>query len=761
MSQRTWIVALSLTLATLSLQCAGPRETARVVEAPPLVTEAEIATSAKARAMELAGVLPEQDTVKHGPFDMGRLWTFETLPLDYWEATYGFRPDSAWLVRARLAALRLFFESGRCSGAFVSPHGLVVTNHHCTWESLDLIDRPGEALLEEGFYADSLQGERRLPGLYAEQLLEARDVTAQIVRGLEEIRDDVERERLRTRRLERLKQQLEAEVRDRDTTLHVEIVPLYYGARYTAYVWRRYYDVRLVMTPELRIGYFGGDFDNFTYPRYSLDVSFLRVYGADGRPLDSPWYFRWNSKGGQPGQLVFAVGNPGATQRHLTVSQLVFARDYMLPQRLRLLRRRAQILERYIQQQPDSADVYGLRSVYFALKNTIKATEGQLQGLRDPYLLARKQAAEQALRDSMMASDSLRNYYGNVFMQLEALQRSKAAIAPQTAAFQFFGTSTLLSSHILLRALFGYAHDLMRQRGASPSRLEELKQEALRIRNWPDSVEVGYIAARLEELRDYLGPQHPSVQRLVGYRSPAAVARDLVARTALKDSVAFARLLREGYLSSGDASVPVIEVLGPLYFTLGQQLDQFETRERFLNARLAALRFAVYGPAVPPDGTGTLRIADGRIEGYFYNGTQAPPFTTFLGLYDRFYSFRGRGGWSLPARWLTPTEAFERTTPLNMVASTDISGGSSGSALIDQTLQLVGIVFDSNFEGLAGDYVYMPDRGMRAVAVDSRGVLEALRDLYGKHRLVLELTTGELVADEATAEAAMVKARAW
>ncbi|SHK03637.1 S46 family peptidase [Rhodothermus profundi] len=754
MNRSYWIVALSLTLAALSLQCAGPRETARLVATPPLVTEAETTAVVRVQRVGKASWIG-RDTVRSGRFDTGRLWTFEAPPLDYWEATYGFRPDSAWLTHARMGALRLVFESGRCSGAFVSLYGLVVTNHHCTWESLDLIDRPGEALLEEGFYAATLSEERRLPGLYAEQLLEARDVTAQIARGLEEIRDDVARERLRNRRLERLKQQLEAEVRSRDTTLHVEIVPLYYGARYTAYIWRRYYDVRLVMTPELRVGYFGGDYDNFTYPRYSLDISFLRIYGADGQPLKSPWYFRWNREGAQPGQLVFAIGHPGATRRHMTVSQLEFERDYTLPQRLRLLRRRAQILERYLHQQPDSADIYGLRSVYFALKNTIKATEGQLQGLRDPYLLARKQAAERALRDSMMANDSLRNRYGNVFAQLEALQRSKAAAAPQTAAFQFFGTSTLLSSHILLRALFGYAHDVMRRRGAFAARLAELRREALKIRNWPDSVEVGYITARLEELRDYLGPQHPSVQRLLGDRTPAEVARDLVARTALKDSAAFARLLQEGYLQSGDASVPVIEVLGPLYFTLGQQLDQFEARERFLNARLAALRFAVYGRTVPPDGTGTLRIADGRIEGYAYNGTQAPAFTTFYGMYDRFYSFRGRSGWSLPARWLTPSEAFERATPLNLVASTDISGGSSGSALIDQELRLVGVIFDSNLEGLAGSYIYMPDRGMRAVAVDSRGVLEALRDLYGADRLVLELTAGKLVSDEAEAETLM------
>ncbi len=749
-----WIAGGILALGVLSLRCAGPRETARLADVPPLVTEAETTAVRQAATLPLRSAI---DTVRAGRFDTGRLWTFENPPLDYWETTYGFRPDSAWLVHAQRGVLRLVFESGRCSGAFVSPHGLVVTNHHCTWESLDLIDRPGEALLEEGFYADSLQEERRLPGLYAEQLLEARDVTEQIVRGLEEIRDDVERERLRNRRLERLKQQLEAEVRDRDTTLHVEIIPLYHGARYTAYIWRRYHDVRLVMTPELRVGYFGGDFDNFTYPRYSLDVSFLRIYGADGQPLKSPWYFRWSTEGARRGQLVFAVGNPGATQRHLTVSQLEFERDYTLPQRLRLLERRAQILERYIRQQPDSANIYGLRSVYFALKNTIKATKGQLQGLRDPYLLARKRAAEQALRDRMMANDSLRNYFGNVFMQLEALQRSKAAAAPQTAAFQFFGTSTLLSSHILLRALFGYAHDLMRQRGIVGARLERLRQEALRIRDWPDSVEVGYITARLEELHDYLGSQHPSVQRLLGDRSPADVARDLVARTALKDSVAFARLLREGYLNSGDASVPVIEVLGPLYFTLGQQLDQFEARERFLNARLAALRFAVYGRTVPPDGTGTLRIADGRVEGYSYNGTQAPPFTTFFGMYDRFYSFRGRSSWTLPARWLTPDKAFERTTPLNLVASTDIAGGSSGSALIDQHLQLVGVVFDSNIEGLAGTYIYMPDRGMRAVAVDSRGVLEALRDLYHADRLVVELTTGALVPEDTAVGTAMAR----
>ncbi len=748
-AHRLGLWGLSFTLGLLSLRCAGPRETARLVDVPPLVTEVDT-TSASVRAEASDERIP--DTVRAGRFDWGRLWTFENPPLDYWETTYGFRPDSAWLAQARLGTLRLVFESGRCTGAFVSPHGLVVTNHHCTWESLDRIERPGEALLEQGFYADSLGDERRLPGVYAEQLLEARDVTEAIVRGLDEIRDDVERERLRNRRIERLKQQLTAEARGRDTTLQVEIVSLYYGARYTAYTWRRYYDVRLVMTPELRIGYFGGDFDNFTYPRYSFDVSFLRIYNAHGQPLQSPWHFPWSTEGAQAGQLVFAIGNPGPTQRHTTASQLTFARDYTLPQRLRLLRRRARVLETYVQQYPDSADHYGLRSVYFAIRNAIKAAEGQLEGLRDAYLLARKKAAEDSLRQAMMRSDSLRNRYGNLFAQLEILQRSKAAAASQAAAFEFFGSSTLLSSHILLRALYGYAYELMRQRGVSPERLEEVRKEALQIRDWPDSVEVGYITARLEELRDYLGLQHPSVQQLLGNRTPAEVARDLVARSALKDSSSFARLLKEGYLRSKDPSVPVIEVLGPLYFTLGQQLDQLEARERYLNARLAALRFHVYGHLVPPDGTGTLRIADGRIEGYPYNGTLAPAFTTFLGLYDRFYSFEGRGPWNLPARWLTPSEAFVRATPFNLAASTDISGGSSGSPLVDRDLRLVGVVFDSNMEGLAAEYLYLPERA-RAVAVDSRGVLEALRHVYGADRLVVELVTGRLLEAESAVEA--------
>jgi hypothetical protein len=747
---RLGLWGLSLALGLLSLRCASPRETARLIEAPPLVSTVD--TPSASVRVSIASSSETIDTVLAGRFDWGRLWTFENPPLDYWEETYGFRPDSAWLARARQGTLRLVFESGRCSGAFVSPHGLVVTNHHCTWESLDRINRLGENLLEQGFYADSLSRERRLLGLYAEQLLEARDVTEAITRGLDEIRDDVERERLRNRRIERLKQQLTAEVRGRDTTLQVEIVSLYYGARYTAYTWRRYYDVRLVMTPELRIGYFGGDFDNFTYPRYSLDVSFLRVYSADGRPLQNPWYFSWSTEGAQPGQLVFAIGNPGPTQRHTTTSQFRFARDYTLPQRLRLLRRRARVLEAYLQQYPDSADFYGLRSVYFAIKNAIKATEGQLEGLRDAYILARKRAAEDSLRRVLMRNDSLRNRYGNLFAQLEALQRSKAAAASQAAAFEFFGSSTLLSSHILLRALYGYAYELMRQRGVFPERLEEVRKEALQIRDWPDSVEVGYITARLEELRDYLGPQHPSVQQLLDNRAPADIARDLVSQTALKDSSGFAQLLKEGYLRSKDPTVPIIEVLGPLYFTLGQQLDQFEARERYLNARLAALRFYVYGHMVPPDGTGTLRIADGRIEGYPYNGTLAPPFTTFLGLYDRFYSFEGRGPWNLPARWLTPPEAFLRATPLNLVASTDISGGSSGSPLVDQNLRLVGVVFDSNMEGLAAEYLYLPERA-RAVAVDSRGVLEALRNVYRADRLVEELTTGRLLETEAAAEA--------
>jgi hypothetical protein len=271
------------------------------------------------------------------------------------------------------------------------------------------------------------------------------------------------------------------------------------------------------------------------------------------------------------------------------------------------------------------------------------------------------------------------------------------------------------------------------------------------VKDWPKPVEKQFIVARLTELRDAFGPNHPAVQKVLQGRAPSIVADSLVQNSALVDSSRYADLLDEGYLNSDDASVPVVNALAPLYRQTNQQMQGYVDTGENLNARLNRARFAVYGSTVPPDATFTLRIADGRVKSYAYNGTRASAFTNFYGLYDHYYSY-GSDAWALPQKWLSPPADFDLQTPFNLVTTNDISGGNSGSPLLNRDLEIVGLIFDSNIEALPNEYLYT-NRRARAISVDARGILEALRDLYGADRIAQELTTGELVETEEEANA--------
>ncbi|MFB6098043.1 MAG: S46 family peptidase, partial [Salinibacter sp.] len=431
-----------------------------------------------------------------------------------------------------------------------------------------------------------------------------------------------------------------------------------------------------------------------TYPRYALDVAFFRVYAPDGTPLKPEHYFSWDTGGAQPNEAVFAVGHPRSTSRLKTVSQFKYMRAHELPNRLETLRKRRNLLEQYVKAHPDSADRYGLRTLYFTIQNSVKSYRGQLRGLRDPYLLARRGAALQALQDSIQAVDSLRQAYGNVLGEIDRLQQSKTVMADKAGAFEVF-SNLKLGSRILVRALHAYYYDFLRTRGAPPDRIESIRKDALKVTDWPPGLEKKFLAVQFKEIRDAYGASHPTVQRLFKKRTPEELAAHLVETSALMDSTSFVKLLKEGYRRSKDTSVPVIEALAPMFLNVNRQMQDIRRRERRLNARLSRARFAVYGSRFPPDATGGLRLSDGRVKSYPYNGTTAPPFTNFYGLYDRYYS-QNEGAWSLPPRWINAVDSLDLGTPLNLVSTVDISGGSSGSPLLNKDLELVGVVFDSN-----------------------------------------------------------------
>ncbi len=734
--------------------CGGSSQVVSVVERPGPTGPAPATEvfPVDPPAARLPAALPE---IKAGRFDTGKMWTFEDPPADYFEEAYGFRPDSAWFARARLGALRL----PNCSASFVSPDGLILTNHHCVRESISEVTREGEALLDEGFYADSPGAERKVEGLYAEQLVDIRDITEEVYGRASFAEDaspesrrrsgragrDMERRDLsaagRERRMERMEERMNAEAQARDSMLAVQVVELYYGGRYSAYTFRRYDDIRLVFAPELQIGAFGGDPDNFTYPRYSFDFSFLRAWDADGAPLRTPHYFAWDEDGAQEGEAVFVVGNPGTTSRLATVGQLEFERDYMLPAALDALRDRMRVLEEYMEEEEISTREYDLRNAWRQISNQFKKHEGELAGLRDSLLIARRMTAERDLAAAIAAVDSLDEKYGHAIGEIARLQRSREAMADKNRAFLFFG-SAAFDSRVLVRAAYGYVIGLMRQRGMPPDEIEEVLEEALDMENWPPELEKRMLAVRLREFLRYLGENDPTVNRLLQGQTPEEAADRIVSDTALQDSARYAALLEEGFWGSGDPAEALARAVTPLFLSIQQQQSGLESREEELGALLSLARFALYGTEIPPDATFSLRIADGVVADYPYNGTVAPPHTTLFGMYDHYYSYGGEDtDWDLPDRWLSPPDSLDRSTPVNLVTTNDITGGNSGSPLLDKDLRVTGVAFDSNIDALQNTYVYLDERG-RAVSVDARGILEALEHMYGADRIVRELLRG-------------------
>src|SRR5438034_4628513 len=366
---RPSLVTSSFVLAIVLSACA-PRPRLGAPPAPP--------PSPTVPALDSTGMQP-------GRFDAGKMWTFDNPPLDYFREAYGFRPDSAWLARARLGALRF---ATYCSASFVSPRGLVLTNHHCSRENTGTVMRAGENFDSTGFYAATEADERRVPGLFVEQLLAIADVTAQVDSALTGVTGDEALVQAREQATGALEQRLTAAARD--STIRIEVVSLYAGAQYAAYTYRRYDDVRLVLAPELAIGYFGGDDDNFTYPRYDLDFSLYRVYDASGQPLKTQNYFHWTKTGVREDEPVFVVGNPGSTSRLATVAELEYARDVRLPATLDLLKSRIAALEEWSRAEPGLAAARQVSTQIFEYANSVKAYEGQVAGLRDPVLLGRR-----------------------------------------------------------------------------------------------------------------------------------------------------------------------------------------------------------------------------------------------------------------------------------------------------------------------------------------------------------------------------------
>lgn len=680
--------------------------------------------------------LQAQISTKAGQFDNGKMWTFEYSPAEYFEETYDFEADENWFKEAQLGTLRI----PGCTASFVSSYGLVLTNHHCSRSAITSVSGQDEELLDNGYYAKSLAEERRVPDLYADQLIAIEDVTDEVFAAQDSAQTDAERVQFRADAIERIQERLREASELEEAQVIVEVVPLYYGGRYSAYTFKRYSDLRLVMAPEMKIGYFGGDTDNFTFPRYTLDITLFRVY-ENGEPFETENYFVWSLEGVKFDDPVFVIGNPGSTSRLETVAQLELRRDVTDKNLFAFLKSRIEALES-VQDAPITADEgVQTRNALFSLKNAHKAYNGQLGALNDADIMARKRDAENQFISSIQADSSLAESYGGLIDDMAGIQDDLREVSKEHGAF-FALTNPGYSSALLRRSMLAQQY-FERAEAGGVENLSELRTQIESIPDQSEHLGMALLTARLNDLRMYFGEDDPMVVEILSGKRPSERAAELFQSSSFVTQESTVQMLENGLPDEGDAMLQVVQQIMSVHQDFRSAYQGLMARQNALASEIGRARFDVYGTAVPPDATFSLRIADGVVKGYPYNGTFASPFTSYFGMYDHYYSYGPGSEWDLPERWLEPIRSFDRGVPLNFTSTNDITGGNSGSPVVNKDLELVGLIFDGNIESLSGNYLYLPETN-RSVSVDARGILEALDEIYQANRIVLELSKDEL-----------------
>ena len=665
------------------------------------------------------------------------MWTIDNFPSDRVQARYGVTIDDAWLRSAQLATTRL--ENG-CTGSFASPDGLVLTNNHCIWGCIRNLSSAERNLSDEGFLATTREQELRCPGEQISVLVGLDEVTNKVADATKGL-DDAEANDARKAALTELETECEAGA---DGALKCEAVTLYNGGQYFIYKYKRYDDVRLVFAPEVDIAAFGGDPDNFNFPRWCLDMSFLRAY-EDGKPAATPNYLQWRKGGPKREEPVFISGHPGSTDRQLTVTQLKMQRDVMWPLwLLRYSELRGRMLA-WANTSDEAARTVQQRIA--GVENGIKVRRNQLKALHNDAMMAEKARQEQELRAAVAADPDLQAAYGGAWDLIDA------AIGKYRNFYEehlFVEYAAGLNSE-----LFDHARTIVR--GTAERELPN----AERIRTYTDAalprVEQGLSAERpidkeyeklrltfsLEKMREWLGPDSKYVHAILGKDSPEGLAASLVDGSRLDDPE-FRMALWEGGVEAVEASDdPLIRLalaIDPAARALRKRFeDDVEAPLTRGEEMIADARFRIYGSETYPDATFTLRITYGAVEGWEEKGEMVDPFTRTRRLFER---TTGERPFMLPESWLTAREDLEPETPFNFVATTDITGGNSGSPAVAADGSLVGLVFDGNIHSIAGDY-WFDSSTNRTVGVDSAIMLEALETVYDADHLVKELTVVE------------------
>ena len=661
--------------------------------------------------------------------EFGTMWTFEAPPLDYWKARYGFTPTKAWLDHVRLASIRL----PNCSSSFVSSQGLVMTNHHCARECITAVSTPDSNFQELGFVAKTQAEERKCPGLYVDQLQSIEDVTGRVQAGIT-ARTPAQQLTQRNAAIDSIEKGCETE-----SSTECQVISYYQGGAYSLYRFKRFNDLRLVMAPEEAISFFGGDPDNFTYPRYDLDLSLMRVYEND-RPYQPKDYLRWSKEGAKEGELVFVTGNPGSTGRLLTVAQMEYLRDVQYPAQLNSYERNLAILRELAQR--DEETRRAVENDIFSLENSKKAVTGYLRGLQDSSLMARKRAFERDFRRRIAADPKLKARYGGAWDAIAAAQRQLAALASRQRWYSF-GASPLLNAaggivRIPEQTKLPDSLRLLQYRGEG---LENIRNAIMGEMPSEPEQDKQMIQAWLTQAAKELPKNDPYLTAFLGGRSPEVAAEVAVNGSKLADSTVRAGLLQGGtaaLASSKDPMIVLARRLNPIATRLQQRVARLQDVISANAQQVGRAIYAAYGRSLPPDATFSLRISDGVVKSYPMNGTIAPYRTSFYGLYGRSAEFDDKPPFQLPDRWTTHRGRLDLATPLNFVTTNDIIGGNSGSPVINRNAEVVGLIFDGNIQQLPNRFLYA-DEVARAVAVHSRGLTEALRKVYEVDRIADEL----------------------
>ncbi|HAN98638.1 MAG TPA: serine protease [Planctomycetaceae bacterium] len=651
------------------------------------------------------------------------MWLFSNLPRAYLARTYGFEPTDEWVQHLMLSSVR--FNSGG-SGSFVSSDGLVLTNHHVASDTIFKISTEENDYLEEGFLAKTLADEIPAPDLELNQLVSIEDVTDRVMASVASSMTADDAAKARNAVMAEIENEsLEA------TGLRSDIVTLYGGAKYHLYRYKKYVDVRVVFAPEAAIAFFGGDADNFEYPRYCLDICLLRVY-ENGKPAKIDHFLSWNDSPPTEEQLVFVSGHPGRTQRGFTVDAMKYLRDTRLPFALDLLRRREIMLQQFGLQGEEQKR--RAQDDLFGVQNSRKAYTGMLQGLQDPAVLEAKRSREARILASIADrpdAEEIREAFAAVAeLQLRRKELIRAVGGFRTGIYGIAETLVLMGAE-------DAKPSADRLREFRDSNRESLEQELFSTAPLYPDLEATKLADEIARLIEWIGADDPLVVDLLEGLGPQNRAAKAIAETKLFDVQARRELAAGGpdaIAASDDPLIVMARKMQPLYRKIRSEIEQVEELERQAYVKVSEATVAFEGTSTYPDATFTLRLAFGPIRGYEEGGTKIAPWTTMGDAFAHQENHGSREPWQLPQSWIAARDRIGADVPFNFVCTADIIGGNSGSPVVNRDGEFVGIIFDGNIQSLTADYLYTETQG-RAVSVHAAAIREALRKIYGAEEL--------------------------